>query len=33
LTALPATGTATLTDVSNVLATLIESQKDGLMQG
>jgi hypothetical protein len=32
-TALPATGTATLADVADVLATLIESQKDGLMQG
>lgn len=31
-TVLPATGTATLADVTDVLATLIESQKDGLMQ-
>lgn len=33
LTALPATGTATLANVADVLATLIEAQKDGLMQG
>ena len=33
LTALPATASATLANVADVLATLIESQKDGLMQG
>jgi len=33
LTTLPATGTATLADVSDVLATLVESLKDGIMQG
>lgn len=33
LTALPATGTATLANVADSLATLIESLKDGVMQG
>lgn len=33
LTTLPATGTATLDNTVDVLATLIESLKDGLMQG
>ncbi len=33
LTVLPATGTATLDNVADVLATLVESLKDGVMQG
>jgi hypothetical protein len=32
-TTLPSTGTATLADVANVLSTLVESLKDGIMQG
>jgi hypothetical protein len=32
-TTLPATGTATLNDVADVLATLLDSLKDGVMQG